>query len=265
MATPQRIVSLVPSDTFNVVRLGARSRLVGRTRYCVEPPGLDDIPAVGGTKSVRVDKLIALEPDLVIANREENARDDVLALIDAGLDVMLTFPRSVRDGLDRLLALALRLGVEHDEVATPLLDTAGAMRAGLADTPLPPDAPRCFVAIWRDPWMTVNDDTYIGDALRVLGLRNVFGDLPSSSPDGRDTRYPVVQMDEVIARAPQVVLLPDEPYPFSPEHARELSALPVPAARSGAVVCVSGRDLCWHGAWAIDGLPRLRNAIRGRV
>ncbi len=251
---------MVPSDTFNVVALGARSRLVGRTRYCVEPPGLDEVATVGGTKQVRVDKVIALRPDLVLANREENSRDDVLALVDAGLEVMLTFPRTVSDGLDSLVAVAHRLGMARDEKASALLRAARTLQARLA-RPIPTPWASCFVAIWKKPWMTVNDDTYIGDVLRALGLRNVFGELPSQGVDGRDTRYAVVDLDEVVAMQPEVVLLPDEPYPFSDRHARRIGELPIPAARSGRIHCVSGRDLCWPGAWSIEGIGRLADSI----
>ena len=258
--SPRRIVSLVPSDTFNVAALGARSRLVGRTRYCVEPRGLDEVATVGGTKQVRVDKVLALRPDLVLANREENSRDDVLALVDAGVEVMLTFPRTVSEGLDSLVAIAHRLGVAWEGKASALLRTARTLQARLSRPVHAPGA-SCFVPIWKKPWMTVNDDTYVGDVLRVLGLRNVFGGLPSQGVDGRDTRYPVVELDDVVAMQPEVVLLPDEPYPFSDRHARQMSELPIPAARSGRIHRVSGRDLCWPGAWAIDGIGRLADRI----
>lgn len=257
MASPKRIVSLVPSDTFNVAALGGRDLLVGRTRYCVEPPGLGDVPTVGGTKSVRVDKVIALRPDLVLANREENTRDDVLALVDAGLDVMLTFPRTIVEGLDALRALGHRLGLAREPRAAALLRDAEELR--LASGPAQRhDLPSCFVAIWKKPWMSASDDTYIGDVLRWLGLRNIFGAAPSHSADGRDSRYPFVDMDSIIEAKPEIVLLPDEPYPFSDKHVGELASWAIPAAASRRIVRVSGRDLCWPGAWSIGGLQRLR-------
>ncbi|MCU0690599.1 MAG: helical backbone metal receptor, partial [Polyangiaceae bacterium] len=256
---PQRIVSLVPSDTFNVVQLGARARLVGRTRYCVEPPDLADIPIVGGTKAVHVDKVMALAPDLVLANQEENAREDITRLQQAGVAVELMFPRTVDAGFRSLAQLAAAIGAEHASQATALLERAELARWALPTAPASACAPRCFVAIWRKPWMTANNDTYIGDVLRVLGFRNVFGDRPSFDPaDGHDVRYPIVQWEEVEQARPDVVLLPDEPYPFADRHAAQLGE----RLGASAVRCISGRDLCWPGAWAFEGLMRLRDVLR---
>lgn len=257
----QRVVSLVPSDTFSVARLGVLHRLVGRTRYCIEPPEVAAVPSVGGTKKVRVDKVIALAPDLVLANREENARQDIEHLQQAGLNVMLAFPRTVVDGLNLLHRIAERVGAgEH---GSGVLSRADRLREQASRSRLTSSAPRCFVAIWREPWMTVNDDTYIGSVLQLLGLRNVFGARPSASDDGRDTRYPEVTIDEIVEQQPEVVLLPDEPYPFGPKHVGAFSELPIPAAREGRVLRIDGKDLCWHGAWALEGIPRLQAQVAG--
>lgn len=249
--TPKRIVSLVPSETFNVARLGAIHRLVGRTRYCVEPPEVATIPTLGGTKDVAVERVFALAPDLVLANREENRREDVEPLIDGGLNVRVVFPNTVQSGLDDFVQLAHLLDVESEEVA--------ACRS-LAQ-PNHATGRRCFVAIWRDPWITVNDDTYIGDVIRWLGWTNVFGTRPAKDEEGRDARYPRVQTEEIVAAQPEVVLLPDEPYAFGPEHREWFRTLGIPAARNGSIFCVNGRDLCWHGAWALQGLARLRKLL----
>lgn len=245
----RRIVSLVPSETFNVARLGLLSRLVGRTRYCVEPPEALRVPTVGGTKDVSVDDVVALSPDLVLANQEENRKQDVQRLRDAGLNVRLVFPKTVEDGFR-----------DYDELATLL---GAARAAGDSPTPSRPTSRRCFVPIWRGPWMTVNGDTYIGDVVRWLGLANVFEDLPSENEEGKDTRYAQVTEEQIVASQPEVILLPDEPYRFGRKHAAWLRTLDVPAARTGAIHCVSGRDLCWHGAWAHGGLVRLRAVIDG--
>lgn len=249
--TPRRIVSLVPSETFNVARLGAIHRLVGRTRYCVEPPEVATIPTIGGTKDVSFERVCALAPDLVLANREENRHEDVEPLIDAGLNVRVVFPTTVQGGLLDFEQLAELLHVQSEEVA--------ACRS-LAQ-PNVATGRRCFVAIWRDPWITVNDDTYIGDVIRWLGWTNVFGACPSEDGTGRDTRYPRVGTEQIVAAQPEVVLLPDEPYAFGSEHREWFRGLGIPAARDGSIYCVSGRDFCWHGAWALGGLARLRKLL----
>ena len=282
---PRRVVSLVPSDTLSIALLGASERLVGRTDYCFEPPELGaHIPALGGPKNPDVGAIVELAPDLVVANQEENSRPDVLRLIDAGIPVYVSFPRRVADGLAHLAVLARLLGVAAEPAARDLIRKgyhavreAEAARASLV--PL-----RVFCPIWMDPLMTIHGDTFISDMLDLVGASNVFADrprryplaadlgkAPAASPDkvaGRDTRYPRITPDELIARDPDLVLLPDEPHPFSDQDAEVFRALPIRAARSGLVVPCSGRDLCWYGGQSVEGLPRMKkfvDALRERA
>lgn len=266
---PQRVVSLVPSETHSVVVLAGAERVVGRTRYCVEPAGLD-ATIVGGTKDVDVEAVVALAPDLVLANQEENARPAVEALIARGLPVHVSFPCSVADSVAYLRSLAALLHVPdthaarleslHDELAAP--------------TTSPIAARRVFVPIWNDPWMTFDARAFASDVLELAGGTNVFGDRPRRYPlaadlgrraplppervEGRDTRYPRVTLEEIRERAPDLVLLPDEPHEFTPPDAETLVGLGIPAH---AIHFVSGKDLFWYGAWLLDGLPRLRALV----
>jgi len=261
---PRRVVSLVPSDTLNVFALGAGDRLVGRTRYCVEPQGrVEAIPEVGGTKYVDVRAVGELEPDLVLVNQEENSRAHVEELARLQLPVFVAFPRRVADGLAHLARLARILGTEEAS-RDLLLRGVRALRV-LEERPAPPLG--VFVPIWMEPLMTVNADTFISDAVRLAGGRNVFGDrerryplqadlgAAEARPAGeRDTRYPRVTLDEVATRAPEIVLLPDEPHPFTEVDARVFRER-LPLAK---VVFCDGLDLSWYGARSVDGLPRLR-------
>jgi len=261
---PRRVVSLVPSDTLNVFALGARDRLVGRTRYCVAPEGeVDALPVVGGTKDVDVRAVAQLEPDLVLCNQEENSRAHVEQLAKMQVPVLVAFPRTVADGLAHLARLARILGVEQG--------SRDLLRRGLRSVRALQEEARnpiaTFVPIWMDPLMTVNADTFISDALALAGGGNVFSDrerryplqadLGTADPrpaGDRDTRYPRVSLEEVAARAPGLILLPDEPHPFTQADAQALRSR-IPAAK---VVFCSGRDLSWYGAQSIEGLPRLR-------
>jgi ABC-type Fe3+-hydroxamate transport system substrate-binding protein len=261
---PRRVVSLVPSDTLNVFALGAGTRLVGRTRYCVAPEGeVEPLPVVGGTKDVDVRAVAGLEPDLVLCNQEENSRTHVEELARMQLPVYVAFPRTVADGLAHLARLARILGVEQE--SRDLLRQGLRSLRALQDEPREPLA--TFVPIWMDPLMTVNADTFISDALALAGGRNVFADrerryplqadLGNADPrpaGDRDTRYPRVTLDEVAARAPELILLPDEPHPFAEADAQVFRSR-MPAA---AVAFCNGRDLSWYGARSVDGLPRLR-------
>ncbi|WP_437764509.1 helical backbone metal receptor [Sorangium sp. So ce281] len=296
---PRRIVSLVPSDTYSLLRLGARDRLVGRTRYCVAPAeDVEGIELVGGTKDADVDRIAALDPDVVVANQEENSKRDIERLDAAGLRVLVSFPKRVADGVAHLARLARLLGhaaakpgapaplayVEHGAPGQPppaaaREQVAAAYRAHAAAEARRRERPpiRAFVPIWMDPLMTAHGDTFLSDVLDLVGAQNVFEDRPRRYPlaadlgkapplppervQGRDLRYPRVTLDEVIARAPELVLLPDEPHAFTDADAAIFRSLDIPAARRGHVIRCDGKDLMWYGARALEGLSRLREIV----
>ncbi|HWN69568.1 MAG TPA: helical backbone metal receptor [Haliangium sp.] len=276
--TPQRIVSLVPSDTDTLFALGAGARVVGRTRFCVEPAGAAEIPVCGGTKDVDVDTVAALAPDLILCNQEENARPALEKLAQAGFAVFVSFPRRLADGVAHVARLARMLDIAGEPGVRDLVrrglevvrqaEAARASRTNRA--PL-----RVFVPIWMDPLMTLSGDTYGSDMLALAGGENAFADrqrryplaadlgnarpLDQAAVGERDTRYPRVTLDEVRGRAPAALLLPDEPYAFDPAEAARLGQeLGLPPA---AVRAACGKDLFWYGARGIDALPRLTAAI----
>jgi ABC-type Fe3+-hydroxamate transport system substrate-binding protein len=275
---PKRIVSLVPSDTLSVAALGCASALVGRTDYCELP---DDVvravPSVGGTKNPSVDRICDLSPDLVIGNQEENTRGDLEKLAERGVRVFVVFPKRVADGIAWLAKLAAILGVARDADVRELVkrgyDAVREAEAARARTvPV-----RAFCPIWMDPLMTIHGTTFISDVLDLAGASNVFADrerryplaadlgkakpLSSEKTAERDVRYPRITLDEVVARAPEIVLLPDEPHPFSEADAEVFRALDIPAARRGAVVRTGGKDLCWYGARSVEGISRVRALV----
>ncbi len=272
---PRRIVSLVPSDSYTVTKLVGLDALVGRTDYCDEPRGaIERVPSVGGTKDAKVDAILDLRPDLVIANQEENTRSDLEKLGIRGIRVYVAFPKRAADGLAHLARLARIFRVDADPKVRQLLkDGYEAIRE--AEDARKNRAPlRAFCPIWMKPLMTINGETFISDVLDLAGAANVFADrerryplaadLGSGKPmpaDGRDTRYPRVTLDEVTASAPELVILPDEPHPFTEEDADVFRALALPAAARGAVVRTSGKDLCWYGARTVEGLPRVRELV----
>lgn len=222
-----RVVSLVPSTTETLRAWGCDP--VACTRFCEQP----DLPHVGGTKDPDVAAIIALAPDLVVMDEEENRRDDAEALTAAGIDVLVTAVRSIRD------------------VEPAVARLAGAVGSGTV--PFPPaiaaDAEsRCsaFVPIWRRPWMTISGDTYGSSLLAAVGVRNVFA--------GAAERYPQVQLADAAALQPDVVVAPSEPYPFGPRHRDELESV-------APVVFVDGRDLFWWGVRTPAAMERLAQVI----
>ncbi len=264
---PRRIVSLVPSDTYTLFALGVGERVVGRTTWCELPAAAQGVATVGGVKDVDVDAVLALAPDLVIANQEENTRVALERLAER-TRVLVSLPRRVADAVAHVARLARALGVADEPAVKDLVrrgyELVRTARAAGAD------APRAFVPIWMDPLMTFNADTFGADVLALAGVGNAFGDrlrlyplaadLGKAAPRdaaGRDERYPRITTEEVVRRAPELVLLPDEPHAFSAADRAALAALDTPAARAGRIVDVSGKDLFWYGAWTIEALPRL--------
>lgn len=250
-AAPRRIVSLVPSLTEGLFALGLGDRVVGVTDYCVHPrEPLRGVARIGGTKNPDCAAIAALAPDLVIANREENTQRAVRTLRGADLRVWVTYPRTVREGVEVMAEMA-RLGAPR-EVAAPEVER---LRAALvrAEAARPSHGTACFCPIWRDPWMAVGGETYAHDLLSLCGAANPFAGMG-------DRRYPKVDLAAVEAAGPEVILLPDEPYAFGPDDADELARLDVPAARNGRIHLVDGTWVTWYGpriALALEHLPAL--------
>jgi len=270
---PERVVSLVPSETLSVAELGGVARLVGRTDYCVEPAGtVEGIPSVGGTKGFDVEAVKALRPDLVLANKEENSRPLVQALIDTGLPVHVSFPCTVDESLDYLRNLCVLLGIDPERAPELVACEAAVARAreNEVDDPLP-----VFVPIWKDPWMTFDGGAYASDVLLLCGADNVFSDrsrryplaadlgraeaLPQERTQDRDTRYPRIQLEEVAARGARAALLPNEPYAFTSDEAAVFAALD--AASPIVVELVDGKDLFWYGTHLGRAVHRLTEEI----
>ena len=252
VASPERIVSLVPSitETLFALRLDAEERDAGDP--VVEPRDrVGAKPKVGREKDPDVDRIVALAPDLVVANIEENRRDVVERLRAAGIPVWVVFPRTRREGIRMIRELGDVTGAagEADRLASALEARYEATAAACAARPAVP----VFCPIWRHPYMTINRDTYVHDVLTTCGARNVFADRPD--------RYPTVTLDDVRAAAPEVILLPDEPYHFRPPHLADFSAFgDIPAVAAGRCRFVDGKLLSWYGpriGEALDRLPAL--------
>jgi ABC-type Fe3+-hydroxamate transport system substrate-binding protein len=234
---PRRVVSLVPSLTESIAAT-ARDVLVGATDWCSHPHDLD-VPRVRGTKNPDVAAIVRLRPDLVVANREENRELDVRRLREAGVPVWVTVIESVEEALrslDRLFVGALRT-----EVPAWLRQARSVW-----EPPAPLDGPRVAVPVWRDPWMVVGGRTFTGDLLTRLGATNAF----VGSPD----RYPRVELSEIDRADVDLVLLPDEPYTFSPTDGPE--AFSVTATR-----LVNGRLLTWYGPSLVEARAALARRL----
>ncbi|NIH85312.1 helical backbone metal receptor [Amycolatopsis granulosa] len=238
---PRRVVSLVPALT-EAVEVSAPGRIAGATDYCTHPESLE-VSRVGGSKYPKVDEVLAVRPDLVLANSEENRPEDVQRLRANGIPVwVMAAPETV----PQALASLRRLLTQGLEVSEPdWLVTAESL---WRDTR--PERVRAIVPVWRKPWVVLGRDTFGGDVLRRLGVGNVYA--------GHEDRYPRPKIDELRSRFAEgkadLLVLPDEPYLFTDNDGPE--AFPeVP------FVLVSGRYLTWYGPSLVDAHRTLEAAF----
>lgn len=247
-----RIVSLCPSTTETLAAFGLLPALVGVTRFCIHPAaGVAAIPKVGGTKDPDLDRIVALRPDLVFLNAEENRREDHDALrarLPASCTLDVSHPRRVAE----VPALLRHFGAQTDRAAIAER-YAAELEAALERLSAQPGRPfRVAYLIWRKPWMAVGPDTYVSDLLARAGGENVLSDAPWP--------YPEILLEALAAKQPELVLLPDEPFPFEDKHLPEVQAA-LPRAR---LRLISGDDCCWHGVRSIRGVE-LMCALRAEL
>jgi ABC-type Fe3+-hydroxamate transport system substrate-binding protein len=238
---PGRVVSLVPSLT-ETLAVSAPRLLVGATDWCTHPADLD-VVRVRGTKNPDVDAVVALAPDLVVANEEENREVDLQALRDNGIAVWTTQVRTVDEALTSLGRLLEVCGAAD---VGWLGDARAAWTAAVTDGP----RRRAVVPIWRRPWMALGRDTFAGDVLRRLGVDNVLARSPE--------RYPRVDLADLADRADladlpssDMVVLPSEPYAFGPDDGPE-------AFPHHDCALVDGRLLTWYGPSLVEAPAELR-------
>ena len=233
----QRIISLVPSVTELLVQWGLAARIVGRTRYCIEPRWIrNTVPTVGGTKDPDLGRIRDLAPDLVILEHDENRKEIAEALTALGIPWLVLDIRTVKDCAAALRLLGARLGVPGAAEAR-----AAALEASLKGRRR--KGPRTLALIWKAPWMSSGPDTYVGDLLRQGGLM----------PIGPD-RYPVLSEADLDALDPQVILLPTEPYKFHRRHQAELQK----RFPDADVRLVDGQALTWYLSRTEAGLELIR-------
>jgi ABC-type Fe3+-hydroxamate transport system substrate-binding protein len=232
---PRRIVSLVPSQTELLAHLGLEAEVVGITRFCERPEHWrSEKTIVGGTKQVDLDTVRTLDPDLILANHEENTAEDVAAL-DEIAPVFVTEVKTVSEALDMIRTVGV-LTDTADQTSTLVGKIISRFEALPEFPPL-----RAAYLIWREPYMTIGGDTFIHDVMQWGDFENVYGDA---------TRYPEVTVEELAERDLDVVLCSSEPFPF---HKKDTFTADL---REGLpdtpIEIVDGQPFSWYG-------PRLLN------
>ena len=246
-ASPQRIISLVPSQTELLYDLGLGERVVGITKFCVHPETwFKTKHRVGGTKKVDFEKLRALKPDLIFGNKEENDRKDIQEL-EKEFPVWMSDVRDLPGALDMIQRVGELTGTN---------DRSEALRKGIEEAFAKQHYidPTLTVAyfIWREPFMVAGHGTFVNDMLKRCGLVNVF--------DEGDARYPEITRQEVAEADPDIILLPSEPYPFVQKHKAEFNMI----CPGTPVVLVDGEFFSWYGSRLLKA-PDYFNGLLARM
>ncbi|RYY88267.1 MAG: cobalamin-binding protein [Chitinophagaceae bacterium] len=242
---PKRIVSLVPSQTELLHALGLDNEVAGITKFCIHPDNwFRSKPRVGGTKTVHIERVLALRPDLVIANKEENVQAQVEELARE----VPTWASDISNLAEALEAIRSIGALTHRVAKAEAI--AHEIEAGFMGLqPIKQDRPRCGYLIWKEPYMSVGCDTFIHDMLQQLGVVNAFADR---------SRYPEVTLEDL--RACELVLLSSEPYPFAQKHIDELQQQ-LPDAR---ILLVDGELFSWYGSRLLQS-PAYFRQLRSEI
>lgn len=225
----KRLISLVPSLTELLIDLGLKDHLMGRTRFCIHPENeVQDIEIIGGTKNPNINKIIELEPDFILCNKEENRKVDIEQLQEH-FKVYLTDISTIEDAILEIHSLSQTLGVKDqaDLLIHKIMETLNQRPSTKIMT--------AAYLIWKDPWMTVGNDTYIHDVMEQYSLRNVFGDK---------TRYPNTSPEELRSLNPDLILLSSEPFPFKQNHIEELKG----HCPESNIQLINGEWFSWYGS-----------------
>lgn len=240
---PKRIVSLVPSQTELLHYLGLEEEVVGITKFCVHPEAwFRNKTRVGGTKMVKPEVIAALEPDLIIGNKEENEQAQIEAL-EEDFPVWMSDIQTLPDALHMIRAVGELVGRKAKALA--LAEQIGADFARLAED-LPEARLRVAYFIWRQPYMVAAGDTFIDEMLRIAGFENVF-----ASQD----RYPEIQLEALASLDPDVILLSSEPFPFKEKHFGEFKRF----CPKAVIKIVDGELFSWYGNRLLHSAAYFRN------
>ncbi|MFT3678974.1 MAG: helical backbone metal receptor [Ferruginibacter sp.] len=227
---PQKIVSLVPSQTELLFDLGLDERVTGITKFCVHPPGWKKTKMIiGGTKNIHVEKIKAIAPDLVIANKEENVKEQVEQLAQY-------FNVWVTDVFDLESALQMIGDIGHlTQTSNKTTQLIGGIKQGFENLTRPPQNIKTCYLIWRQPYITIGGDTFISDMMLKCGLENIYA---------TEKRYPEVDITSLREKGGELMILSSEPYPFKQEHKNELQQL-LPGVK---IIFADGEMFSWYGS-----------------
>ncbi|QEC69567.1 ABC transporter substrate-binding protein [Panacibacter ginsenosidivorans] len=226
----KRIISLVPSQTELLHDLGLEGEVIGITKFCVHPQSwFRNKTRIGGTKNVNIEKVKSLEPDLIIANKEENVKEQIEEL-EKIAPVWVSDIYNLEDAIDMIESIGVLIdrSQQSKQISQNIQQQFQKLQAENFQLPT-------AYLIWRNPYMTIGGDTFINDMLKRCGLQNVFE---------KEQRYPEITLQQLKEHSVQLILLSSEPYPFKEKHVEEIKAV-LPAAK---ILMVDGEMFSWYGS-----------------
>lgn len=233
-----RIISLVPSLTELLIDLGIGERLIARTRFCIHPTDkINKISIIGGTKNPNIEKILSLKPDLIIANHEENRKEDVEEL-KKHTRILVTQINTIDEALTAIKQISGL--VEKEKKGQQIIFEIESLLNRKADYRKVPAA----YFIWKDPWMVAASETYIDSVLKHYNLDNVFSD---------QQRYPQVSLEDLQNRNPELILLSSEPFPFKQKHIEEIQE----ACPDAEIQLINGEWFSWYGSGMLKAFKKL--------
>lgn len=226
---PKQIVSLVPSQTELLYDLGLGEYVVGITKFCVHPQPWKKLKTIiGGTKNIHPEQIAALQPDLIIANKEENIKEQVEALAEK-YNVFVTDIVSLEDAIEMIndIGILTHASARAAEIIHTIKENFNSI--------IPSKKTRTAYLIWQNPYMTIGGNTFIHDMMQKCGFENIFSS---------QTRYPAIDIHELKEKECQLLLLSSEPFPFKQKHIDELQRhLP-----NTKIILVNGEMFSWYGS-----------------
>jgi iron complex transport system substrate-binding protein len=249
-----RIISLVPSVTETLFELGLEDQIAAVTRWCNRPADrVQQKPKVGGTKNPKLDSVVELNPDVVILDCDENRKEDAEELERRGIRTFTVFPKTIEDSIDMIRKLGEIFSVQQNSqlMIDEIEQRIERHRTGRIYDSL--------ILIWRSPYMTINADTYVHSASNLFGFRNIFA--------GQEQRYPSLTAGDIAQINPDVVLFPDEPYPFKQKHIdlfkKEFPDLS--ATKKNRMLSFDGSYIAWHGFGTLRALREFPSVIAAQL
>ena len=241
---PKKIISLVPSQSELLWDIGLQKELIGITKFCIHPTAMfRNVQVVGGTKKLNINKIIALQPDLIIGNKEENSKEDITELKEH-FPVWISEIETLGDAFKMILELG-RI-TDRKEKAERIVSEIQEEKLSFSSKYNTGAPIRCAYFIWKEPYMSVGKNNFINTLLHTCGLINVFAEDYYSTDDfeNKNLRYPQINESQLKKAKPQLILLSSEPYPFREKHVREIKSI----YPDTVVKIVDGEFFSWYGS-----------------